>query len=81
VDKIDPKIANIEAQINAAMQGRTNIITCPYCGVQNHAGRDRLCCEDFGLVVRAVLRKQAQYETLDTASHIMDNAARMGMVN
>ena len=80
-DKIDPRILQVEAQIAAAMRGSTNIITCPYCGGQNRKENERLCCADFGLVVRAVLRKQAQGDVLDTAARITEKAQRMGLLN
>ncbi len=76
MDAIDPRIANVEAQINAAMRGSTNVITCPFCKAQNKAENEALCCVDFGAVVQAVLRKQAQQELLDTAHRIADAVTR-----
>ncbi len=73
---IDPRIKSIEAQINACMRGATNVITCPYCDAQNKAENDALCCPDFGAVVVAVLRKQAQGECLDQAKRIADAVAK-----
>ena len=69
---IDPRIANVEAQINACMRGATNVITCPFCGSQNKESNDALCCADFGSVVLAILRKQAQQELIDTANRVAD---------
>lgn len=69
-------IANIESQINACMRGATNVITCPFCGEQNTAENEALCCVDFGAVVNAILRKQAQQECLDQAHRISDAIAR-----
>ena len=73
---IDPRIANVEAQINAAMRGATNVITCPFCSAQNKSEKEALCCVDFGAVVNAILCKQAQQELLDTAHRIADAVAR-----
>ncbi len=72
---IDSRILSIESQINACMRGATDIITCPYCGAQNKAENESLCCADFGAVVNAVLRKQAIGECLDTAARIADHIA------
>lgn len=80
-ESADARIVAIESQIRAAMNGRTNIINCPYCGSQNKADNAQLCCEDFGLVVRAVLRKQAMHDTLDVAARIGERAASLGMLN
>ena len=79
--KIDPRILQVEAQIAAAMRGATNVINCPYCKKQNVSENESLCCADFGLVVRAVLRKMAQGEVLDTAARIADRASAMGLLN
>ena len=73
MEGIDPRIKSIESQINACMRGETNVITCPYCGAQNKEANEALCCADFGLVVQAILRKQAQQELLDTAHRITDS--------
>lgn len=73
--KIDPRIANIEAQIQACMRGATNIITCPYCGAQNAKENKALCCSDMGLVVRAVLRKSAQFDCIDLGKRIGERLA------
>jgi hypothetical protein len=73
---IDPRIVSIESQINAAMRGATNVLNCPYCGSQNKADNEALCCPDFGAVVRVILRKQAQGECLDMAKRIADRVAR-----
>ena len=73
---IDPRIASVEAQINACMRGATNVITCPFCRAQNTAEKTAICCADFGSVVRVVLRKQAQREMIDTANRIADNVGR-----
>jgi hypothetical protein len=40
-----------------------------------------LCCNDMGLVVRAVLRRKAQFEVLEQASEIMDKAADLAARN
>ena len=70
--KVDASIASVEAQINAVMRGATNVITCPFCGKQNREENEALCCADFGAVVNAILRKQAQQELIDQAHRISD---------
>lgn len=75
-EQIDPRIKSAEAQINAARRGATNVITCPYCSTQNKAENEALCCADFGAVVIAILRKQAQQELIDSARRIADAVAR-----
>lgn len=80
-ERIDPRIVSVEAQINACMKGETNVITCPFCNAQNKQENESLCCPDFGLVVRAILRKQAQGEVLDHASRIADRIADLAARN
>ena len=55
----EQKIANVEAQIKAAEQGRTNILNCPYCGAQNKEDAPSLCCETLSIVVLATLDRWA----------------------
>jgi hypothetical protein len=71
----EQKIANVESQILACSQGRTNVITCPYCGEQVTSGNKALCCADMGRTVWAILRKQAQAELLETAARVADRVA------
>jgi len=73
----EQKLANVESQIAACMRGATDVITCPYCGEQVKQGNDALCCADMGLTVRAILRRQAQQECIETAERIAENMARM----
>jgi hypothetical protein len=73
---IDPRIVSVESQIGACMRGATNLITCPFCGAQNKAENEALCCVDFGAVVQVVLRKQALQEVMDTAARIADSVGR-----
>ena len=75
-DPIDPRIASVEAQINACMRGATDVINCPFCGSQNRAEYEALCCPDMGSTVRVILRKQAQRECLDNAERILEIVSR-----
>ena len=75
--KIDPRITSVESQIAACMRGATNVITCPYCNAQNRKENESLCCNDMGLVVRAVLRKQAQRDCIEIGMRIGEQMARI----
>jgi hypothetical protein len=79
----DEKVRAIEARINACMRGQVQppVIVCPFCGGENRKENDRLCCPDFALVVRAVLRKQAQQQGIDQAKRIADRLADMAAMN
>ena len=62
----ESKIADIEAQIEACEAGRTNVITCPYCGEKNwepELGQSpTLCCRLFAAAALAILERQAVEE-------------------
>ena len=55
-------IASIEAQITAVEEGRTNVITCPYCGEQNV--EPPICCRLFAAAALAIMERQALEETI-----------------
>jgi len=75
------KVEDLELQINRCMRGEQTSIKCPYCGVEILPTDGALCCNDMGLVVRAVLRRKAQLEVLEQASEIMDKAADLAARN
>jgi hypothetical protein len=67
----DQKIANIEAQITACQQGRTNAITCPYCNKQNVEGNP-LCCNTFARAVAAILLRKDMRAKAEHAERILE---------
>ena len=71
------KIANVEAQIEACEAGRTNVITCPYCGTQNwEPGPDdspALCCRLFAAAALAIIERQAIEEQKRIAERVSCN--------
>ncbi len=70
------KVSNVEEQIHECMKGRTTFITCPWCKTEVTPADNALCCADLGITVRAILRRQAQSECLETAARIADAAMR-----
>jgi len=71
----DQKVANIEAQITACEQGRTNVITCPYCDKQNVEGQP-LCCNALGRAVAAILIRKDLKEKAEQAERIAESVSR-----
>ena len=67
----DSKIANIEAQIAAVEEGRTNVITCPYCGAQNI--EPPMCCRLFAAAALAIIERQEMKETIRAVDHASVN--------
>lgn len=70
----DQKIANIESQITACEQGRTNVITCPYCYQQNVEGQP-LCCNLMGRAVAAILLRKDLQEKAEQAERIAEKVS------
>jgi hypothetical protein len=67
----DQKIANVEAQITACEQGRTDVITCPYCCEQNRE-QFPLCCEMLGKCVAAILIRKDMHDKAEHAERILE---------
>ena len=67
----DSNIASIEAQIAAVEEGRTNVITCPYCGAQNI--EPPLCCRLFAAAALAIMERQALQETIKAVERSQRN--------
>jgi len=75
------KIADIESQIKLCERGELRGILCPYCGLQNEETNEKLCCADMGITVRAILRRQATNEVVDSAKRVADAVADMAARN
>lgn len=67
----EEKIENIEKQLGAIEDGRTNVLNCPYCGVQTKQG-EVLCCMTMGKAVRAILQRQTTGELAEKAERIAE---------
>lgn len=72
----EQKIANIEAQMRAAREKRTNVITCPYCAVQNIEENESVCCPLFAAAVTAILHRWDTQTRLDQVARVADMASR-----
>lgn len=70
----EDKLANIEAQVTACSEGRTNVMNCPYCSGHTKNG-DTFCCLVMATAVYAILLRQAQGELIDHAARIADRIA------
>ena len=72
----DEKLKNIESQMKACEDGRTNVITCPYCGSQNvepgPGDNPSLCCRLFAAAALAIIERQA----LEDSKRAVDRAIR-----
>lgn len=71
----EQKIKNVEAQILACEQGRTDCITCPYCRKANYNGNP-LCCEKFGRLVAAILIRKEDGDRAEVAEQIAEKVSR-----
>ena len=71
----EQKLQNVEAQITAAEQGRTNVLNCPYCGKHNVQG-EPLCCTSFGRAVAAVLLRKERDDQVEHAERILEKVER-----
>ncbi len=67
----DERLRNVEAQITACEQGRTNVITCPYCMKQNVEGQP-LCCNALGRAVAAILIRKDMQDKTEHAEKILE---------
>ncbi|MGD0630978.1 MAG: hypothetical protein ABR987_16745 [Terracidiphilus sp.] len=77
----EEKISNIEDQIKLCEKGELRGILCPYCGLQNTETDHKLCCAEMGLVVWAIMRRQATNEVVDSAKRVADAVADMAARN
>jgi uncharacterized protein CbrC (UPF0167 family) len=71
----EQKIENIEKQIMACEQQRTNILTCPYCMRQNIEG-EPLCCHPFARAVAAILLRKELHDKAEEAERIAEKVTR-----
>ncbi len=71
----DQKIENIEKQITACEQQRTNVITCPYCDKQNIEGNP-LCCNAMARAVAAILMRKELHDKQEHAERIAEQVSR-----
>lgn len=82
------KVESIAAQIQAIVQGRTNIVNCPYCGAQNRQPSELMddivppiCCPDFALAMEAAIFKLETDYHLDAAERIAEGAVKGASIN
>lgn len=71
----EQKVENVEAQINAAMRGATNVLTCPYCQNQNKMGQT-MCCMLMAQAVLAVMERKDIAEQVEEIEQIRENIDR-----
>jgi hypothetical protein len=67
----EAKLNNIAAQIKACEEGRTNVITCPYCNIATFAG-DAMCCKPIAVAISAILDRKELEERLSLADQIVN---------
>lgn len=70
----EQKLENVRAQMKAVEEGRTNVITCPYCDARLMKG-DMLCCETFIKAAMAIVERQGVQEQIDNAARIADKVS------
>lgn len=78
----EQKIADIERQMKACEEGRTNALNCPYCGTQTMMKPDptdtdypldMLCCDTLSIAVLAILDRWAADSERQRFEQIYEN--------
>jgi len=65
------RLENIYAQVKACDEGRTNVITCPYCGGLNKPDVD-FCCDLFGKASLAALERLRVEQSTQVVKRVME---------
>ena len=74
MNSAERRIENVYAQVKACDEGRTNVITCPYCGGLNKEDVD-FCCELFGQASIAALERLRVEQGIEVARKITERHA------
>ncbi len=69
------RMENVYAQVKACDEGRTNVITCPYCGGINKEDVE-FCCDLFGKASIAALERLRYEQAKETAERVMERHSR-----
>ena len=67
----EKRMENIYAQVKACDEGRTNVITCPYCGGLNKEDVD-FCCDLFGKASVAALERLRVEQSREVVERVME---------
>ncbi len=71
----EQKVENVEAQVKAAMRGATNVLTCPYCRLQNKPN-EPICCMMMARAVAAIMERVDIAEQVEEIDRIRENIDR-----
>ena len=67
----EKRMENIYAQVKACDEGRTNVITCPYCGGLNKEDVE-FCCDLFGKASVAALERIRVEQSKEVVERVME---------
>ena len=67
----EEKIANVNAQLDAIIEERTNVLHCPYCETNNQQGEE-LCCMTLAKAIEAILDRKHVHDLAQLAARIAD---------
>ena len=67
----EKRMENVYAQVKACDEGRTNVITCPYCGGLNKEDVD-FCCDLFGKASVAALERIRVEQSKEVVERVME---------
>ena len=71
MNSAEKRIQNIYAQVKACDEGRTNVITCPYCGGLNKEDVE-FCCDLFGKASVAALERIRVEQSKEVVERVME---------
>jgi hypothetical protein len=70
------KLQSVERQIAACERFGVYSITCPYCGAENNAESEALCCELLGKAVKAILHRKAIQDRFRELDELYERVSR-----
>lgn len=71
----EQKLENVAAQIAACEEGRTNLLTCPFCQVAIFQGDD-LCCKPMAVAVSVILDRKEQDDRFRHLDAVAEKVSR-----
>jgi hypothetical protein len=72
----EESLRSVEEQISACERFGTYLLKCPYCGTENNAENEALCCKLLGMAVAAVLHRKQVGDGIRKLDELMESASR-----
>jgi hypothetical protein len=70
------KLQSVERQIATCELLGIYHLTCPYCGEENNANKEALCCELLGKAVLAILHRKAIQDHFRELDELYERVSR-----